>query len=104
MTNPYDTHSAQYFKDTVMVNTDEIVNSKTKTQILNNIKSSLEELLTEETLKAKPDGNILVAIQTNLSILEDAYSIDLYKFQFKALTNILRVEIKNIKDLINLTT
>jgi hypothetical protein len=104
MQNPYDTNTDIYLQDIQMISPEEIIAKNTKNQILNNIKASLEELLNIETLKDEPDSLITSAICTNLSILEDAYSIDMYKFQFKAFTNILRVEIKNIKDIINLTT
>lgn len=102
--NTHDTRSAAYLKDIEMLNAEAaVIKRSTKTQILNNIESKLVELQTIVSDWETPDEDILTAITTNLDILEDARQIDMYKFQFKAFTSILRVEIKNIEDVIYLT-
>ncbi len=81
----------------------EIMPRNIKSQILNNLKSILEDLYAAEFIKEPPDEIILNIILTNLLVIEDAARIDMYKFQFSALTNILTVEIKNIQDMAGLS-
>lgn len=80
-----------------MLNSDEIISSIVKTQTLNVIKLDLETLLNSTTNK-----RILDTIKYNLLILDDCYVIDMYKFQFKAIIDIIQKEIKNIKEVISL--
>lgn len=101
--NYYKEDHEMYFREVSMQASGEIVSQGVKTQILNNLKSMLEDLLNQEFLKDEPDEQILSMINANLMVIEDAYIVDLYKFQFQAITNIISVEIKNIKDLVSLS-
>ena len=80
-----------------MLSSDEIISSIVKTQTLNVIKGELETLLNSTTNK-----RVLDTIKYNLLILEDCYIIDMYKFQFKGIVDIIQKEIKNIKEVVAL--
>jgi hypothetical protein len=78
---------------------DEIISRIAKTQTLNIIKDNLEELLKSTTVK-----EYISVIQYNLILIEDCYKIDMYKFQFKAIVDMLQKDIKNLKEAIALLT
>ena len=71
---------------------DQIVNINTKVLSLNFFQNQLNELESErvsEKLKAK-----IAALK---QVLDDTYELDVYKFQFKVLTEILAKEIADIQ-------
>jgi hypothetical protein len=80
-----------------MVASNEIVSKIAKTQTLNVLKSKFE------ALQARTESNNLRSIiETNLTILNDCYIIDMYKFQLKALTDMMQKDLKNIEETIAL--
>lgn len=81
----------------------EVIPRSLKSQILNNLKSYFDEFFRIEILKEEPDTVILGMIKSNLDVIEDAMIIDMFRFQFAALNNILTVEKENIKDLMGIS-
>lgn len=85
----------ELYEDREFLNTDELVGKSIKYQMLGSVKYKTEQLklITE-------DENILDALDAILLVVEDAYNIDLYKFQFKSLSNILFTELKDLEETI----
>lgn len=75
-----------------MLSDEELVTMNTKVLSLNFFQSQLNELNTP-SLAEKHTSKIKAIKQ----ILDDAYELDLYKFQFKILTEILSKEIANLQ-------
>lgn len=73
----------------------ELVDNQTKTRGLNGLKFKVDNLLTQTE-----DRRLLGKISSIYLLLEDAYKISMYKFQFKAFILSLTKEIKNIEDYI----
>jgi hypothetical protein len=86
-----------YVEVAEMAPSNEVVSKTSRIQTLNIIKATLEDLLTQTT-----DKNIENIIYAHLLALEDCYKIDMYKFQFKALADMMQKDIKNIKEAIAL--
>lgn len=86
-----------YTEVEAMSASNEIVSKASKTQTLNVLKSKLDLLFTQTS-----SANIRSMITTNLDILNDCYVIDMYKFQLKALTDIIQKDIKNMQEMIAL--
>lgn len=86
-----------YIEQDVISASNEIISKTTKTQTLNVIKDTLEAILQSSTTKSITD-----TILYDLEIIEDCYKIDMYKFQFKAVTDMLQKDIKNLKEAIAL--
>lgn len=76
----------------------EIIDAKIKVQTLNIIRNEFEKMI-ELTSNKK----YISIIKYNLTLLEDCYKIDMYKFQFKALVDILQKDIKNLKEALALS-
>lgn len=86
-----------YIEQDVISASNEIISKTTKTQTLNVIKDTLEAILQSSTTKSITD-----TVLYDLEIIEDCYKIDMYKFQFKAVTDMLQKDIKNLKEAIAL--
>lgn len=78
-----------------MLSQDQLVPENVKVQALNNIKNKIDEL---QMLTL--DKIILDALSTIALVIEDAYHISLYRFQFTLLTNIATKELKTIEETI----
>lgn len=74
----------------------EIIPRHMKTQALNVFKMRIDEL-ERRTL----DKTILNALTSLSMLLEDAYNIDMYRFQFTLLSDTLNKELKNIEEMIS---
>lgn len=78
-----------------MKSSEEIVPNNIKIQALNNIKNKIDELE-----RRTMDLILLNALTTISNLVEDAYRISLYRFQFQLLTNIINKELKTIEETI----
>jgi hypothetical protein len=76
-----------------MIPNNEVISKQTRIQTLNVLKSKLDSLYLQTT-----SDNTRAVISSQLAILNDCYKIDMYKFQFKAVINILQKDIKNIEE------
>lgn len=87
-----------YYEDIDTISSsDEIISRIIKTQTLNVLKETLENLLKSTTVH-----QYISTINYNILLIEDCYKIDMYKFQFKAITDMLQKDIKNLKEVITL--
>jgi hypothetical protein len=75
------------------INPQELIDNSTKTKSLNSIKFRADVLMTKTT-----DKRLLSKIGSVYLLLEDAYKISMYKFQFKIFVLSLTKEIKNLED------
>lgn len=75
---------------------DGLVDKTVKTRSLNGIMVRIKDL---EALSV--NENIMTFLDAIKSVLEDAYRIDMYKFQFKLLTLSLNKELDNIQKMID---
>jgi hypothetical protein len=73
----------------------QLIQPSIKTQVLNGIK----QRITDQYLSTE-NKDILAVLDAQTQIIEDAYKIDMYKFQFKLLINILNKELDNIKTIL----
>lgn len=85
----------EYFIEEEVLNDDRLVNKQTKTQTLNSFKELIKDLSSKTTDK----NNIAILIAMD-KIIDDAYRLDMYTFQFKIFSLSLQKEIKNIKEII----
>lgn len=81
----------------ILKNTQDIISRSTKTQSLNTLSFKLNALSSQTTSEQVKDK-----IQSILTILEDAYNIDMYRFQFKILTEMTLKEISILEDIVSL--
>lgn len=86
----------------VFLNEAELMPENIKVQVLNTIKSKIDKIQTDASALMTPhlSAPILSALETLGLIVEDAYNISMYKFQFKLITNSLNLELKNLEDMI----
>jgi hypothetical protein len=82
-----------------MTTSKEIMNRSAKTQTLNILKDKLLSL-SDSTDNIK----IKALIAYNILMLEDCYNIDMYKFQFKGLKDMIEKDLKNLEESIALET
>lgn len=88
----------QYYEIVQSITTPEdIISRNIKTQTLNTLSQDLNTFKTQTINKL-----ILNKIGYVQSTMEDAFKVDMYKFQFKVFIDILTKEIKDIKDAIAL--
>lgn len=76
---------------------DEIASYASRVQTLNVLKGKLEALLLQTT-----SNNIKRIIGTDLTVIQDCYIVDMYKFQLRGLSDMLQKDIKNIQEAIAL--
>lgn len=86
--------SAKYI-EREFLSSDELISSVTKTRTLNLISESLDALV-----KRTNDNVILGLIDGLRYIIEDAYVISMYKFQFKVFTVSLSEEVATITQMV----
>lgn len=86
----------------IFLNEAELVPENVKTQVLNTIKAKIDTVQSDASTKLTPTlaSPILSALETLGLIVEDAYNISMYKFQFKLITNSLNKELQNLEDMI----
>lgn len=84
------------FYETVIMSQEELVDKITKTKNLNSIKLKLDKLV-----KSTIDKKVLANAGSMYMILEDAFQIDMYRFQFKAFIYTLNKEIKILEDFVS---
>lgn len=87
----------EYYIEKDFLSAQEIIDTSTKTRSLNGLKLKVDVLTTKTT-----DRRLLSKISSIYLLLEDAYNIAMYKFQFKAFVLSIGKEIKNIEDYIEL--
>jgi len=75
-----------------------IIPNNTKAQVLNGIDAKLKSLKIQAEIR--DDTIIINSIISIEDILNDAYNITMYRFQFQNLINIINEEIRNIEDII----
>jgi hypothetical protein len=86
----------KYYIEQEFLTSEELVDKVTKTRSLNSIKSKIDLLLD------KTDTSGLISkLRAMLLLIEDAYKIDMYQFQFKAFMYALNKEVKNISDYVS---
>lgn len=91
------TPELMYVEKDSLLNSKEIILRTTKSQTLNILMAKLKDLL------AKTKDKVTIAtINYDLIILEDAYNVDMYAFQFKGLKEIIEKDIKNLSESIAL--
>ena len=89
----------QYYEIIENINTPEdLISRNIKTQTLNAMTVELS------ALKSSTDSKLITnKIDYISSSLEDAYKIDMYKFQFKVYVDIMSKEIKDVKNSITVS-
>lgn len=88
----------EIYEEQDFANPKAIIPNNTKAQILNGIDIKLKSLKIEAI--AKDDPIIINAIASIQDVLEDAYKITMYRFQFQNLINIMNEEVRNIEDML----
>lgn len=81
----------------ILKNTQDIISRAIKTQSLNTLSFKLNTLSSQTTSE-----QVKEKIQSILTIIEDAYNIDMYKFQFKILSELVSKEISIIEDIVTI--
>lgn len=81
------------FIDQSFLSEEELVDKTLKSRNLNSLKFRLDVIQTKTE-----DKRLISKVLAIHYILEDAYKIDMYKFQFKTFTMAMSKEIKNIED------
>ncbi len=86
----------------IFLNETELMPENIKVQVLNTIKSKIDKIQGDASTQIDTyvSLNILAALETINLIVEDAYNISMYKFQFKLITNSLNKELKNLEDMV----
>ena len=86
----------------VFLNETELMPENVKVQVLNTIKAKIDKVQSDASgqMTVHLAAPILSALETLSLIVEDAYNISMYKFQFKLITNSLNKELKNLEDMI----
>lgn len=86
----------------IFLNETELMPENIKVQVLNTIKSKIDKIQSDASVQIDTyvSLNILAALETINLIVEDAYNISMYKFQFKLITNSLNKELKNLEDMV----
>lgn len=86
----------------IFLNETELMPENIKVQVLNTIKSKIDKVQSDASVQMTSHlaAPILSALETLLLIVEDAYNISMYKFQFKLITNSLNKELKNLEDMV----
>jgi hypothetical protein len=85
----------------IFLNETELMPENVKVQVLNTIKAKIDKIQSDASsqMEAHLALPILSSLETLLLIVEDAYNISMYKFQFKLITNSLNKELKNLEDM-----
>jgi hypothetical protein len=83
------------FLEKEFLNESGLIDRTVKTRTINSIKEKLKEL-SQSTDK----DSVLSVINSLLRLVEDAYKVDMYKFQFKLFTLSIQKEIKNLEFII----
>lgn len=83
------------YVETTFLAQEELIDNSAKTKSLNGLKFKLDSLVVRTE-----DRRLLSKIASIYLLLEDAYNISMYKFQFKTFILSLSKEIKNIEDYI----
>ena len=78
------------------MNSQELIDSAIKTKSLNSIKFRVDALMVKTS-----DSRLLSKISSIYLLLEDAYKISMYKFQFKTFVLSLTKEVKNLEDYVS---
>jgi len=84
-----------YYVSKVFMSDSSLVINSIKTQVLNGFKQKIIDLEL-----ATEDDVILDALASHLLVLEDAYNISMYKFQFKIFTGIVNRELAAIREMV----
>ena len=85
------------FIDKEFLSEDKLADKAQKTRVLNIFSSKLKEMESSTLNK-----ELIAAIASLKIIVEDAYTLTMYKFQFKLLTLAIQKEIQNIEDILAL--
>jgi len=88
---------SEYYTNREFKSEDKLIQKSHKTQILNALKVKIDDLQSRTM-----NENLLAIIDAHLAVIDDAYEIDMYGFQFKALLNIMNKELENIKRIIDI--
>lgn len=81
----------KYFIEQEFLNSEELIDKISKTRSLNSLRLKIDKLMD------RTNNNQLIAkMMSMLLLLEDAYKIDMYKFQFNIFVFSLDKEIKKI--------
>jgi hypothetical protein len=83
--------------DTVFLSPEQLVDTHIKTRTLNSLSSNLQELMNRITT-----DNLNMQANTLKVLIEDAYNVSMYKFQFKMFTLAVSEELKILETNINL--
>jgi hypothetical protein len=73
----------------------ELVDSHSKTRGLNSIKLRVDDLYSKTE-----DKRVLAKLASIYLLLEDAYKISMYKFQFKTFVYAMTKELKNLEEFV----
>jgi hypothetical protein len=86
----------------IFLNETELMPDNIKVQVLNTIKAKIDKVQSDAStqMTAHLALPILSSLETLMLIVEDAYNISMYKFQFKLITNSLNKELKNLEDMV----
>lgn len=84
-----------YYTEKKFASESKLVPEKVKLSVLNGIKQKIIEMQGATT-----DPVVMDALDVHTRLLEDAYNINMYKFQFKLLINILNKELLNLEKII----
>jgi len=88
--------SSNYVEETFL-SEDELIDRTSKSRNLNGLKFKVDKLFIETD-----DARVKSKLASMISILEDAYKIDMYKFQFKAFVLSIGKEIKNLEEYVGI--
>lgn len=80
-----------------MRNEKQVISEVAKNQTLNVLRSQLIDISDSTNSK-----RLKAYVEWNIKILDDCYKIDMYKFQFKLVSDMLQKEIKNLKEAVEL--
>lgn len=83
------------YVETTLLTSEELVENSAKTKSLNGLKFRLDSMVVKTE-----DRRLLSKITSIYLLLEDAYKISMYRFQFKTFILAISKEIKNIEDYI----
>ena len=90
--------SDSFYTNETFLSEDELIDKTSKSRNLNGLKFKVDKLSTETE-----DPRVKSKLASMVSILEDAYKIDMYKFQFKAFILSMGKEIKNLEEYVGIT-